>query len=340
MIETEDYWISENKFVFKPTFNESIDKYYDLINLYDTLIFSNYHDLNICIERNNMCDEFKADVDDEFHLEYSIFNQFVKLPMSLTHLTFGNNFNRDVLLPMTLTHLTFGDEFNRVVLLPISLIHLTFGYNFNQPVKLPINLTHLTFGYDFNYKVSLPPNLTHLTFSNYFNRVVKLPMSLTHLTFGYAFNKKVSLPMSLTHLTFGDHFNRVVSLPMSLTHLTFGYAFNKKVDIPLKLKYLKLECNNLYLIENLPNNVEELELGEYFDLELNNLPNSVRIIKFHRNSIYDKELNNLVDSIEILQLPEDYEKKIKNIPKALKKIIISKYYEYIDDFKDYDIQIF
>jgi hypothetical protein len=53
MIETNDYWILDNKLIFKPKFNESIEKYYDLISNYDTLIFSNYNDVNICIETNN-----------------------------------------------------------------------------------------------------------------------------------------------------------------------------------------------------------------------------------------------------------------------------------------------
>jgi hypothetical protein len=56
MIETEDYWIQDNKFIFKPEFNEPIDKYYDLISNYNTLIFSNYNDVNICIKTNNLYD--------------------------------------------------------------------------------------------------------------------------------------------------------------------------------------------------------------------------------------------------------------------------------------------
>jgi hypothetical protein len=93
------------------------------------------------------------------------------------------------------------------------------------------------------------------------------------------------------------------------------------------------------LIENLPNSIEELELGCHFNLELNNLPNSIRIIRFSRSNFYHKELNNLVDTIEILELPIYYDKKIKNIPKNLKKIIMSKYYDYINDFKTFDLDI-
>ncbi len=51
MIKTCDYWILENKFVFKPSFNKSINKYYNLIKNYDELIFSNYNDINFCIKK-------------------------------------------------------------------------------------------------------------------------------------------------------------------------------------------------------------------------------------------------------------------------------------------------
>ena len=70
------------------------------------------------------------------------------------------------------------------------------------------------------------------------------------------------------------------------------------------------------------------------------MPNSVRIIRFDKYSEYNKELNNLVDTIEILQLPKKYQKKINNIPRGLKKIILSKDYAYIDDFKDYDVETY
>ncbi len=47
MIETEDYWISnDNKFIFKPNFNKNISTiYYDLIYNYNKLIFSDYNKL-------------------------------------------------------------------------------------------------------------------------------------------------------------------------------------------------------------------------------------------------------------------------------------------------------
>ena len=190
------------------------------------------------------------------------------------------------------------------------------GSKFNQEVNnLPNSLTHLTFGQNFNQEVNVLPN------------------SITHLTFGICFNQKVNnLPNSLTHLTFGWKFNQEVNdLPKSLTHLTFNYDFNQKIDIPFTIKYLKLDCNNSYIIDYLPDNIEELELGCNFNLELNNLSISIKKIAFEIDSYYEHELNCLPKFLECLQLPCSYDKKLLNISDNL-KIICSKNYKYKNDY--------
>src|SRR3990167_6929762 len=131
--------------------------------------------------------------------------------------------------------------------------------------NLPNTITHLTFSAYFNRSVdNLPNTLTHLTFGTYFNQPVdNLPNTLTHLTFRHNFNQSVdNLPNTLTHLTFGHNFNQPVdNLPNTLTHLTFGQTFNKRVDLQFNIKYLKLNCNNQYLIDNLHDGLEELEFN-------------------------------------------------------------------------------
>jgi hypothetical protein len=139
MIETEDYWITDNKFVFKPQFNDYIDKYNELIRNHNTLIFSNYNNLNICLEKNNLEDIHNN------NYKNSKFNKLIVLLNNLTHLTFGANFNKRVLLPNSLTYLKFGWNFDQPVLLPDSLTHLTFGHNFNHIVSLPVNLNPFNF---------------------------------------------------------------------------------------------------------------------------------------------------------------------------------------------------
>ena len=172
--------------------------------------------------------------------------------------------------------------------------------------------------------------------------MISLPYSLTHLTFGSKFNKNVSvLPPTLTHLTFSYYFNQDVStLPPSLTHLTFGYKFNQQYNISPNIKYLKLNCNNVYIINSLPNSVAELELDEDFHLGLDNLPTSIKILRINKKSYYNVDLNCLPDFIEELHLNFNYKKRILYIPSNLKKIVCYKDYPYINDFSNYCIEIY
>ena len=179
---------------------------------------------------------------------------------------------------------------------------------------------------------------------SYFNQKVNLlPHQLTHLTFGWMFNQEVdNLPHLLTHLTFGSCFNQEVNwVTPLLTHLTSGFAFNKpNIYLPSGIKYLKLDCNNSYIIAQLSSNIEVLELDKEFNLELNDLPNLLKKIIFHEESDYDKELNCLPKFVEQIQLPYNYNKQIKNLPQKLKKVICSTQYKYIEDFNNLEVQTY
>ena len=58
-----------------------------------------------------------------------------------------------------------------------------------------------------------------------------------------------------------------------------------------------------------------------FYLELNNLPNSIKIIRFDIDSNYNLELNNLPKSLEILELQKEYNQEIKNLSTNCKIIL-------------------
>ena len=118
---------------------------------------------------------------------------------------------------------------------------------------------------------------------------------------------------------------------------SFGNKFNQLVDLPSSIVYLKLACDNTSIIDYLPESIEELELDYDFNLELNNLPNSIKKIRFYN---YNKELNCLPSSVELLQLPFNYTHKILNIPKGLKKVICSSNYKYISDFDNIEVETY
>jgi hypothetical protein len=87
----------------------------------------------------------------------------------------------------------------------------------------------------------------------------------------------------------------------------------------------------------LPDSIEELELDYSFNLELNDLPSSIKKIIFNKHSYYDKPLNNLPKRIELLELPSEYDIPITNIPREFKKIICSKNYKFIDDYSNFEV---
>jgi hypothetical protein len=90
----------------------------------------------------------------------------------------------------------------------------------------------------------------------------------------------------------------------------------------------------------LPDSIEELELDYYFNLELNDLPSSIKKIIFNKRSYYNKSLNNLPKAVELLELPSKYNLPIINIPQKLNKIICSKDYKFIDDLTNFNVETY
>ena len=88
----------------------------------------------------------------------------------------------------------------------------------------------------------------------------------------------------------------------------------------------------------MPDSIKEIELGYIFNLELNNLPRSIKKIVFNKNSYYKKELNCLPIGLEILQLPFQYNHLIQNIPLGLKKLICSKDYPFKTNFEGIEVE--
>ena len=106
------------------------------------------------------------------------------------------------------------------------------------------------------------------------------------------------------------------------------------------IKYLKLGCNSLDIINSLPNSIMELKLNRFFNLQMDNLPTSIKKIIIDKKSIYNKDLNCLPDFVEELHLNAKYKKRIMRIPSNLKKLVCHKNYPHINDFSTYDVKIY
>lgn len=325
-ISTGDYWYLKNKkiLIFKFHYNDFFEKHIDIIKSSNEIIFSNYETLKCCIK-------YKNNFINKKYFRGSKFNKIMIIDdkFNFTSLTLGYYFNNGLCFEnnVSLKYLTLGDKFNKNILLPQNLIYLSFGYEFNYYVKLPSKLKYLKMGYNFN-------------------QIIFCPQNLKQLTFGTSFNQPLELNNSLTHLTLGNHFNQPLSLNENLIYLVLGINFNfyHNFLLPNSLKILTLSNSHCQeLLNNLPNSLEKLCLDHNFNLELNNLPNSIKIIEFKNTlNTFQHELNCLPDSIEDLSLPWFYAKQIKKIPLHLKKITSNKYYCCINDFNtnSYELEFY
>jgi len=114
---------------------------------------------------------------------------------------------------------------------------------------------------------------------------------------------------NLKELTFGENFNQPLNNSLvdlhNLRELTLGKYFNQQVVILDGITKLTLDCNSQSIIDYLPSSIEELVLGLDFNLELNDLPSSIKKIKIC-NTRYDKKLNNLPTGIKLLEINSKY----------------------------------
>ena len=83
------------------------------------------------------------------------------------------------------------------------------------------------------------------------------------------FNCSINQLVKLEQLIFNYYFNQPLSDLLNqlikLEELTLGYNFNLLIEIPPNIKILKLDCNNIHLIDNLPNSIYELHFLENFN---------------------------------------------------------------------------
>ena len=304
------------------------------------VVFSNYKYIRLFFSNNNIYNSAN-------HNEWKPqFNSKLVLPNKITHLTLGYCFNCPINLTnnIQLTHLTFGNNFNQPINLSnnIQLTHLTFGNNFNQPIELVENLIELNFGVYFDHPIKLPNKLTHLSFGIFFDQPIELVKSLTHIRFGTLFNQPIILPKNIQSISFGTYFDQPINFPKSLIQLHLGVSFSQSVN-PIELanlKYFEINCNNLSLVENLPNSLEKLIIGSCANFPLNNLPNSIKFIMI-LNEDYNEDLSNLPNSIEHIVLNSKYDKliPIQSIGKNLKLIECSSQYKYLDLLKKSNIPV-
>ena len=194
--------------------------------------------------------------------------EVIKLPSTITHLTFGHHFNESIegCDLNGITHLTFGNRFNKSIYdsIPYSVTHLTFGNCFNRPIYncIPNSVTHLTFGDNFNHPIydCIPNSVEYLTYGDNFDQFIQnhIPKNVKYLTFGRKFDCPIvnSIPNSVTHLKFGQLFSRNLDvLPDSITHLYLSSSYDKTISrFPRNLQFLEAGKEFISNFKHLINN--------------------------------------------------------------------------------------
>jgi len=222
------------------------------------------------------------------------FNQY----NDLTHIDCSHNQITDLDLSTvdsTLTNLNCSHNQITWFDVPDSIIKLTIHSN---------PLTRLIFTPEsaFNQNIDnmfdnsgCPQTLTHLFLGDEFvTRINKLPKSLRYFFPGHNYPHPIGNLLlgceNLVYVNFGVKFNHQISklLPKSLEIL--GFDTDSEFNQPLDLTDLV--------------NLWKLELGKWFDQELDKLPENLKFLTFSRWSRYSRTLGKLPGGLILLDLPD------------------------------------
>lgn len=341
----KEYKIIKETIYFLPNFNDNIDNYIKQICKCKKIVFmnnKNFFDINTSIDKIKFYTRDCKKVHSQFN------NCVDNLPISLEEIYFGYSFNKPVdNLPKNLIRIFFDNDFNQLVdKLPDKLKEIHFGWHFNQCIdNLPNNLEKIYFEGFFHSSIdNIPDNVVSLSFFCYrTQKINKLPKNLQYLHFSYGskFNNDIPQCDNLKCLELGQHYKSKFTINNKLETLICYFDFKDKINLPESLKSLALFHTNQYLIDNLPNSIEELTFGWWWDdFNLDNLPNSIKKIDLERiDKKVSLNLNNLPNSLEIIKLPRNFNDEILKIPSNLKIVYCQKEYKFVKKLKKNKIKI-
>lgn len=194
----------------------------------------------------------------------------------------------------------------------------------NTICNLPIGLEELKFeNNDYNSKNCknilntniLPPNIKKLKL--YYDCVIDvLPKFLEEVEFENIIEiNNLDWETNLKKITFNVHFalpTHNIKFPPTLKYIHFGNYFNDSID-------------------NLPNSVEIIELGNHHNHEISHFPDNLKKINFGKK--YKYSIDNLPDGVEEIIITSKYDKQITKLPLSLKKISIYTKYKFMEELK-------
>jgi hypothetical protein len=236
-------------------------------------------------------------------------------------------------LPNTITHLKLGRYFNKPEIEWVDKIknitHIFFGNHYNHSIeKLPETITHIFLGYEFNQSVdSLPKNLEYIKLGSKFNKSVDLlPINLKYIIFGNTFNSPIdNLPFNLIGIKLYHYFNcPIKNLPSSIRYLHYSLHFSIPIFFPKNLEQLILPDNYNEIVDNLPDTITHLHLGNIFDKKITKLPNCLKYIIFSNN--YNNDilcLNSIKHTLQYVELGLNYNLLIHNVFTNILELVVN-----------------
>lgn len=124
----------------------------------------------------------------------------------------------------------------------------------------------------------------------------------------------------------------ITNIPKNIISVRFGWRFNLDPQPYLhsKIKYLKFKHKFNLPINNLPENLECLVLGNAFNHPVNNLPWTLKSLCFCNS--FNQNIDMLPDGLEILYLPNCFNRPILNLPPGLKDLKLGSNFSHFVDF--------
>lgn len=129
-------------------------------------------------------------------------------------------------------------------------------------------------------------------------------------------------------LWIGEHFENTINLSdncnIEIIYFEKGSIFDSSLDsLPLTLKYLKfvLETDFSQTIDNLPQGLKTLIMGQSFVNSVDNLPDSLENLTLIGS--FNNPVDNLPSGLKTLVFGEFFNQSIGNLPKELKKLVLS-----------------
>jgi len=125
-------------------------------------------------------------------------------------------------------------------------------------------------------------------------------------------------------IVFGKNFNQNLGmLPSNVEKIFLGKNFHKSIiDIPSNIKSIIFANDSIFLnsLDYLHNYIQELILGDNYNLIINKLPNNLKILILGKN--FSSKINIFPNNLVYLDIGESYANSLDNLPESLETLII------------------